>query len=158
MLVEFDKISDDSRLWIYASDKKLTIDQESYILKYIFNYLKDWKSHSSHLKSAATILENYFIVVALDESYEPASGCSIDKIYNLIYDLEKDLKISLLNRLNVFCNINDTIVCIPTSQLSDNVSSDTLFYDLTVTNKSDLSAFLKPIKNGWCNRLIKTID
>ena len=32
MLVEFDEISDNARLWIYAADKKLTINQESYIL------------------------------------------------------------------------------------------------------------------------------
>ena len=51
MLVEFDEISNDARLWIYAADKKLTIDQESYILNYISNFLKDWQSHSSPLKS-----------------------------------------------------------------------------------------------------------
>ena len=158
MLVEFDEISDDSRLWIYASDKKLTIDQERYILDHISNYLKLWESHTISLKSAVTILEQFFIIIALDESYEVASGCSIDKLYNVIHTLEKDLSISLLNRLNVFCNIDDNIVCIPISQLSENVSFDTLFYDLTITNKSHLSLFLKPIKSGWCNKLIKRID
>ena len=158
MLIEFDEISDNARLWIYAADKKLTINQESYILNYISHFLKDWKSHASPLKSATTILENHFVVIALDESYESASGCSIDKIYNLIQILEKDLSISLLNRLNIFCNIDDNIVCLPTSELPDYVSLDTLFYDLTISNKSDLSTFLKPVKDGWCNRLIKTID
>ena len=132
MLVEFDEISNDARLWIYGADMKLTIDQESYILNYISNFLKDWQSHSSPLKSAITILENYFIVIALDESYEPARGCSIDKVYNLIQILEKDLSLSLLNRLNIFCNIDNKIVCLPTSQLPDYISLDTLFYDLTI--------------------------
>ena len=158
MLVEFDEISDNSRIWIYASERKLIIEEQNNILEYISNHLQNWKAHSVSLKSAVTILEHFFIIIALDESYQLASGCSIDKLYKVIQDLEKDLSISLLNRLNVFCNIDKRIVCIPTSQLSDNVSSDTLFYDLTISNKSDLSLFLKPIKSGWCNKFIKTID
>ena len=60
-----------------------------------------------------------------------------------------------MNRSNVYCLIDDTIKCIPSFQLKNNVSENTLFYDLTIANKSDLTNFLKPIKDGWCNTLVK---
>ena len=154
MLINFDDISDDSRLWLYASDIKLTGQQEAYILEHISKHLENWEAHKASLRAAVTILEGYFIIVALDESKTLASGCSIDTLQKVIQDLEKVLSISLLNRLNIFCKINDDIVCVPSSELSKRVSSETLFYDLTINKKSDLSFFLKPISNGWCNYLL----
>ena len=98
--------------------------------------------------------EDHFVVVAVDESNTLASGCSIDALQRIIQDLEKDLSMSLMNRLNVYCQIDNSIKCIASSQLKNNVSENTLFYDFTISNKSDLTHFLKPIKDGWCNTLI----
>ena len=59
------------------------------------------------LTAGVTILENHFIVVALDEGKNGASGCSIDTLQKTIQELEKDLSIALMNRLNVFCKIGE---------------------------------------------------
>ena len=154
MLVDFDTISESSRIWIYASEFKLNQDNKDYILTKLFSHLRSWEAHKQPLKASATILENHFIVVAVDESNTLASGCSIDTLQRIIQDLEKDLSMSLMNRLNVYCQIDNSIKCIASSQLKNNVSENTLFYDLTISNKSDLTHFLKPIKDGWCNTLI----
>ena len=150
MLVDFNTTSDQSRIWIYAAEQKLTNEQEAYILKSISDHLKNWESHKVPLRAGVTILENYFIVVALDETKNEASGCSIDTLQNKIQNLEKDLSISLMNRLNVFCRIDDKIHCISMSKLSENTNKDTLFYDLTIQKKSELHSYLKPISEGWC--------
>ena len=96
MLVDFNTTSDQSRIWIYAAEQKLTQDQENYILKSISDHLQNWETHKTPLTAGITILENHFIVVALDESENGASGCSIDTLQNKIQDLEKELSISLL--------------------------------------------------------------
>ena len=154
MLVEFDKISDDSRIWVYASDKRLTIDQQHYILDSISNHVKDWKSHQKPLKAAVTILENYFIIVALDESYQKASGCSIDTLQKNTQDIEKELNISILGRLNVYVIKKGEIESIPLFKLKDSVDHDTLFYDLTINYKKEIETYLKPIKDGWCSNYL----
>ena len=42
MLVDFyNKIPDDARIWIYASEKSLTKNQERYILNHQLDVLKD---------------------------------------------------------------------------------------------------------------------
>ncbi len=154
MLVDFNTTADNSRIWIYSAEHKLTKDQKGYILKSISAHLQNWEAHKVPLTAGVTILENHFIVVALDDSEHGASGCSIDTLQKLIQNLEKHLSISLLNRLNVFCKIEDEILCIPSFKLDGIAKANTLFYDLTIQNKSDLHSFLKPISEGWCAHLV----
>ena len=154
MLGNFNTIPEESRIWIYAAEQKLTNEQENHILKSISDHLQNWEAHKVPLTAGVTILENHFIVIALDETKNGASGCSIDTLQNKIQNLEKDLSISLLNRLNVFCRIDNEIECIPTLKLADNANQDTLFYDLTIQKKSELHSYLKPISEGWCAHLL----
>ena len=154
MLVEFENISDDSRIWIYASTIYLDNEKQAYISKLLSNHIDDWQAHQVSLTAAHTILENHFIVIALDENIASASGCSIDTLQHKIQEIENYLAVSLTNRLNVFCIVDDKIECIPSSELSKFANKETLFYDLTIQKKSDLSFYLKPIKEGWCSRLI----
>ena len=154
MLVDFNTTADQSRIWIYAAEHKLTKDQENHILKAISTHLQNWEAHKVPLTAGVAILENRFIVVALDESENGASGCSIDTLQKLIQNLEKELSVSLLNRLNIFCKIEDEILCIPSFKLSTVANKDTLFYDLTILTKSDLKTYLKPISEGWCAHLV----
>tara|TARA_B110000444_G_C18687174_1_gene522535 strand:- start:430 stop:894 length:465 start_codon:yes stop_codon:yes gene_type:complete len=154
MLVDFDTTDDNSRIWIYAAEQKLTNEQKANIIKSISDHLKGWNAHKLPLTAGVTILENHFIVIALNESDNVVSGCSIDTLQNKILELEKELSISLLNRLNVFCKIEDKILCIPSFKLSAIAKANTLFYDLTIQKKSDLNSYLKPINEGWCANLL----
>jgi len=90
----------------------------------------------------------------LDESKNGASGCSIDTLQNTIQKIEKELSIPLMNRLNVFCEIEGEVVCVPSFKLGSIAKDDTPFYDLTILAKSDLNTYLKPISEGWCAHLV----
>ena len=149
MLADFHTLPDSSRIWLYASEKALTTDQQNHILTYIVEHLKGWNAHKVPLTAGVTILENHFIVIALDENKNGASGCSIDTLQKTIQELEKDLSIALMNRLNVFCKIGEIIKVIPSFKLGFIANEDTLFYDLTIQRKEELSNYLKPIKDGW---------
>jgi len=149
MLADFNTLPKESRIWIYASENSLTEDQQSHILTYIAEHLKGWNAHKVPLTAGVTILENHFIVIALDEGKNGASGCSIDTLQKTIQALEKDLSIALMNRLNVFCKIGEVIKVIPSFKLGVIANKDTLFYDLTIKRKEELSNYLKPIKEGW---------
>tara|TARA_B110000444_G_scaffold230035_1_gene236977 strand:+ start:110 stop:574 length:465 start_codon:yes stop_codon:yes gene_type:complete len=154
MLAEFHNLPEESRIWLYAAESALSKDQQNYILNTISEDLKGWNAHKHPLTAGVTILENHFIVIALDESKNEASGCSIDTLQNTIKKIEKELSIPLMNRLNVFCEIEGQIVCTPSFKLRGIANSDTTFYDLTVLTKSDLKTYLKPIYEGWCSGLV----
>ena len=154
MLADFNTLPEEARIWIYASENALTEDQQSHILTYIAEHLKGWNAHKVPLTAGVTILENHFIIIALDENKNRASGCSIDTLQKTIQELEKDLSIALMNRLNVFCKIGEELLCIPTFKLGSVANNETLFYDLTIQKKSEIKTFVKPIKEGWCANLI----
>ena len=117
MLVEFDILPKESRLWIYASEHRLTDIQQDYILNTLNDHIRGWEAHKISLTAGIKIIANHFIIVALDESENKASGCSIDTLQNKIQHIENKLSISLLNRLNIFCLLDDDIVCIPSFNL-----------------------------------------
>ena len=154
MLADFNTLPEEARIWVYASERALTEDQQSHILTYIAEHLKGWNAHKEPLTAGVTILENHFIVVGLDENKNGASGCSIDTLQKTIQEIEKELTLSLMNRLNVFCKIEQEIHCLPSFKLSTVANKDTLFYDLTILAKSDLNTYLKPISEGWCAHLV----
>jgi len=154
MLADFHALPEESRIWLYAAENALSKDQQDYILQVISEELKGWNAHKQPLTAGVTILENHFIVVGLDENKNGASGCSIDTLQNTIQKIEKGLTVSLMNRLNVFCEIEGEIVCIPSFKLGITAKTDTPFYDLTILLKSDLKTYLKPISEGWCAYLL----
>ena len=154
MLADFHTLPEQARIWLYACEKALTQSQQDYILNIISEELKDWNAHQRPLTAGVTILENHFIIIALDESKHNASGCSIDKLQNSIQKIEKELSIPLMNRLNIFCKIEGLIVCVPSFKLQSIAKAETYFYDLTILRKSDLSNYLKPISEGWCANLV----
>jgi hypothetical protein len=154
MLADFHTLPEQARIWVYASEKALTQNQQAYILNHISKHLKGWNAHKEPLTAGVTILENHFIIVGLDEDKNGASGCSIDTLQNTIQKIEKQLTLSLMNRLDVFYKIEDEILCIPSFKLESVADKDTLFYDLTILTKSDLNTYLKPISEGWCGHLV----
>jgi len=154
MLTDFNNLPDSSRIWTYASERPLTNEQQCNILNYIAEHLKSWTAHKLPLTAGVTILENHFIIIALDEGENKASGCSIDTLQKKIQELEKNLSISLMNRLNVFCKIGKFIQVIPNFKLGSIANKDTLFYDLTIQKKEELRNYLKPIKEGWARNYL----
>ena len=155
MLVDFNILPNESRLWIYASHKKLNEDQQIYILNYFSNFLKSWTAHELPLKSAITIIKNYFIVIALDEKENIATCCAIDKLQKEVQKLEKLLSISLMSRTNIYCVIDNIIECISINEFINKVNKETLFYDLTIKSKYELNNWLKKVSSGWCRRILK---
>ena len=152
MLVDFNNLNDESRIWIYPSEIMFNDEQRIFILNKISFFLQNWNAHQLPLKAGVKILENHFIVIALDESINVASGCSIDALQHTIQSIEKQLSITLMNRLNIFCVVNDIIKCIPIEKLSKDTDEKILFYDLTISKKGELLTYLKPMKQGWVNK------
>ena len=78
MLVEFEQLSDTSKVWIYQSDRPFTAAEELEIRKRIEQFLSSWKRHGDDLKASYQIKYNHFIIISADETQHPVSGCSID--------------------------------------------------------------------------------
>ncbi|MFD1315584.1 ABC transporter ATPase [Namhaeicola litoreus] len=99
MLVQFDQLSETARVWVYQSNRALTEHEAEEISKELEKFTQQWKRHGEDLKASFQIKYNHFIILSVDESYNPVSGCSIDASTHLIKQIEQKYQIELLNKM-----------------------------------------------------------
>ena len=92
------KISENSRVWIYQSDRILSPEEVKQIQEKLDGFTSQWLAHGHELLALAEIRYNQFIIISVDEQQAGATGCSIDKSVNLMQQIEQDLNINLFNR------------------------------------------------------------
>jgi len=145
MIVPFSEMPKDSRIWIYQSNRKFLDTELNDINDSVVKFLKIWTAHGSKLLTSYEIKYNRFIIIALNESVNPASGCSIDSCIHFIQDLEKTYKIDLLDKMNVtfkqgkyitYKSINDFKELIK----NKSVSKKTIVFNNLVVDISDYLA------------------
>ena len=158
MLISFNEMPEEARLWIYQAERKLTDKEVEFVRFNTENFLNQWRAHGQDLKSSFTIEYDQFLVISVDESFSQASGCSIDASVHLIEALQSELGISFMTTSKVAFLQNDKINLYPFNKLKeqakDNViSPETLVFDNTVKNVAEFkSRWLKESGATWVKR------
>ena len=101
MYLPFEKLSAESRVWIYTGSRALTEAELKLVAEMLHSFCEQWNAHGQALQTSFTIEKNQFIVMALDENFESPSGCSIDSSVAFIQNLEAKYQIDLLDKMNV---------------------------------------------------------
>ena len=65
MLTDFNSLPDNSRIWIYQSNRKLSEEEVAQITLKTTNFLKKWTAHGANLEAGFEIKYNRFIVLGL---------------------------------------------------------------------------------------------
>ena len=91
----------DTRLWIFQSNRDLNSDEITYIDLNLPLFLDHWAAHGNPLTARYFIDYNRFLIIQVDESIFEASGCSIDKLTRFIESLEEKFSINLRDRLSM---------------------------------------------------------
>ena len=147
--------ADDSRVWIYQSNRPLTIDEALQIDELLENFAAGWKSHGADVKGFAKLLFGQFVILMADETATGVSGCSTDSSVRLIKNVEQDFNINLFDRQTLAFMVKERIQLFPLDQLNhaienDLISPDTLYFNNTVQTKQELiSHWIIPVKNSW---------
>lgn len=92
-----------SRVWVFAANRLLSESEIHDISFLMRSFTEQWKSHGSELSAGFEIIHESIIIVAVDESKEPPSGCSIDKVFRLLSQTNIDFFQRMLIWLP-FCN------------------------------------------------------
>ena len=162
MLVPFNTLSDNSKIWIYQSSRLFTDVEVNELETRLSNFVENWESHSRTLKGAFLILENRFVVISVDETVNDASGCSIDKSVHFLQEIENEFKTQLLDKSKVAIKSNDgDVVLYPLLSLKEavrlgEISQNTLVYNNLVSTKKDFeTSWIVPVKATWLNKYFK---
>jgi hypothetical protein len=101
MYIPFENLPEDSKIWIYQSSRKFTDDEVTAIEKDLTDFLINWSAHGTLLESSFQIKYNRFIIIAVNQEIQSATGCSIDSSVSFIQNLEQKYSVDLLDKMNV---------------------------------------------------------
>jgi hypothetical protein len=90
-----------SRVWLYLADRKLDGTEVQYVNEQMQHFLSNWAAHNKKLTCDGVLLFNQYLILAVNEDIESASGCSIDSSVRFVKSLGAELNIDFFNRLNV---------------------------------------------------------
>jgi hypothetical protein len=160
MFTEYKNLPNNSRVWIYQADREFTANEVELISARAEEFINKWTRHGDDLKGSFTIKYNQFLVLAVDESFNDVSGCSIDSSVRFIQGLENELKLDLMNKLNITFKDNDNINLVKLSDFQkfakeQKVTADTIVFNNMVATKEDFENNWEiPAKNSWHKRFL----
>lgn len=161
MLIPFNDLPDDSRIWIYQSNRKFTDEEVPQLQVKLDEFLKEWTAHGSNLQAGAEVKHQFFLVIGLDQSKTSVSGCSIDAQVRFIQKLEQELDIELLDKMNVTYIQNDRVHHKPLLEFKKMVKdgavgkNTVVFNNLINTKEEYLEHWEIPAIESWHNRFFK---
>jgi hypothetical protein len=160
MIKDFKDLPDDSKIWIYQSNRKLSDDEVSEISAKTESFLNEWTAHGKDLEAGFEIRYNRFIVIALNQENASATGCSIDASVYFIQSLEKEYGLDLMDKMNVtFYNggfiAHKTLTDFKKMAKARSVSPNTVVFNNLVLTKGDyIENWEVPAKDSWHNRFL----
>ena len=160
MLVSFDKLPLNSRVWVYSSNRKFIQKEIISLRKDLENFLSNWTSHNQNLETGFELRYDRFIIIAVNQEINNASGCSIDNCVRFIKKLENKYEVDLLDKMNVIYKqdkhlyhkkLNEFISMYKNNSVSLNT---VVFNDLVNTVGEYKLKWEVPVKESWHNRFM----
>tara|TARA_Y100000739_G_scaffold44368_1_gene33999 strand:- start:44 stop:529 length:486 start_codon:yes stop_codon:yes gene_type:complete len=155
MVEILNKLPDSSRVWVYQSNRRFSDPELFDIEKQLIEFNSKWEAHGKKLKSAIELYYNQFIVIFVDESYQEATGCSIDKSVALMKKIEIEFGVEMLDRMNLAYKIGDSVNNIKIGDFqvkarSGEFDTNMVVFNNLVKNKGEfLTNWETTVKNSW---------
>ncbi len=144
-----------SRVWVYQSNRLLTMGEALEIEEILRDFVSDWKSHGDPVKGAAYLFFGQFIILMADEQATGVGGCSTDSSVRMIKEIEQRFNINLFDRTTLGFVIGDKVELLPLSQLpyavkNGFIDGDTLFFNNVVLTREELEKkWIVPVRESW---------
>jgi hypothetical protein len=149
------QFSENSRVWIYQSNKELMADQTARLESQLNAFAQNWTAHNNQLKATGIVQYNRFIILLVDENQAGASGCSIDKSVRFMKELENEYQINLFDRFNLAYRDGEEIKSVSRNDFEElikagTITENTIVYNNLVQNLAELNTKWEvPLKDSW---------
>lgn len=160
MYVDFNLLPGNSKVWIYQASGFLSDQQVESVFNDARNFVESWTAHQADLKASVSVFHNLFIVFAVDQSYNEASGCSIDKKVHFIKSVESKTGLNFFDRMNVAYRAGDNIMIdkmsnFPSLINSGKISDETLIFNNLISNLDEFkNSWVIPVAKSWLVNVI----
>lgn len=160
MKVEFEQLSPTARVWIYQNHEEIDPQKMRELEEDLDKFVAEWSAHQKPLMATSKILHNRFIILVVDESFNAASGCSIDSSVGFIRGIERKYGLNLFDRFTFSYQKDGRVFTVPKSKFAElysagDIDEKTLVFDTLVRTKKDLEdTWIKPLGQSWHRRFI----
>ena len=161
MLVDFNTLPEESRVWVYQANRSFTQEEIDEIQSKLDVFIEKWTAHGSDLEAGYLIKYKRFIVIGLNQNLNKATGCSIDSSVHFIQQLEKDYNVDLMDKMNVSYKQGEFIAYKPLTDFKKMakekaVSKNTIVFNNLVTNIAEFNENWEvPASDSWHSRFLK---
>ncbi len=158
MFIPFNQLPKTARVWTYQADRNLALVEKEWITDSLTSFCNEWVAHGAGLKSSFQVLHERFIIIAVDEGHNRATGCSIDSSVNQIKIIEQKFRLNFMDRTQVAFLIENELFIEKLSKLKSSVANgiigpDTkIFNNLVVTVGDFDSHWTIPASESWLKR------
>ena len=155
MRVNIDQLSNDAHIWIFGISPALDSAKSELLLGTVHSFLDKWASHGTPIRGAAEVIEGSFLVVAADEQSE-RSGCSIDRMFGTLKQMEKELGVQILDSSRVFYRDDAGVRAIPRTEFRTAGTAQTRVFDVTAEKLGEVrgGSWEKPAAESWHRHLL----
>ena len=158
MLVDFNTLPEHSRVWIYQANRSFSEEELTEIKQKLDTFITNWTAHGSDLNAGYDIRYKRFIILAVDQTSQSATGCSIDASVRFIQQLEQDYNVDLMDKMNVSYKqgqyvAHKTLLDFKKMVKDKAVSKNTIVFNNLVTNIGELNENREvPAEQSWHSR------
>lgn len=153
----FPSLSDEARLWVYATDHEVSEAAAHEILVRLRAFIDQWQSHGRPVRAESTILYRRFILLAAEIPDAEISGCGIDASVHALEQIGADQGFSLLTGLYVFYRgaggevLHERRAGFRKLVREGKVNGDTVVFDPSITHLAQLKnrEFERPALKSW---------
>lgn len=160
MYTDYKNLPGTARIWIYQSNREFLEKEIEFIKNKTKDFINSWTRHGDDLKGAFTIKYNQFLILAVDESFNNVSGCSIDSSVRFIQKLENELQLDLMDKMNITFKDGENINLVKLKDFqvfakAKKINSETIVFNNMVNTKKDFEENWEvPAKQSWHNRFL----
>lgn len=164
MWIDFDKLPNDARIWVYQANRPFSDGDVTAINQALQPALGQWAAHGQALLASAQVIENRFVVVGVDEGYNLPSGCSIDSSVRTLRQLGESLAIDFFDRSAAIRTIDGSVRTIELPAIKAAVSDgimtpETTVFNTLVKTKIEFSTnWHLRADNSWLKRYFKSVS
>jgi len=158
MYVPFENLPEESKIWIYQSNRKFTDEEMAEIESALQAFIEKWSAHGTGLEASYQLKYNRFIILAVNQEMQSATGCSIDESVRFIQDIEKKYAVDLLDKMNVTFKLGEHVAHKPLAEFKKMakekaVSENTIVFNNLVNTVGEWNEYWEvPANESWHSR------
>ena len=158
MYIPFEDLPEESKVWIYQSNRKFSDDEILEIEHDLKSFVESWNAHGTGLEASFETRYSRFIILAVNQEVQSASGCSIDSSVAFIQQLEKKYSVELLDKMNVTFKNGEHIAHKPLNEFKKMakekaVSENTIVFNNLVNTLGEYVEYWEvPANESWHSR------